>query len=645
VKNVKDRTGYLQQSVQAKMGLPIVVGAILVLGVSLAIMFRVKTENTQLVGLSSAQAVANQITSLRTFYTAEVVSRARKSGMKVNYDFAQKEDTLPLPATLVKSLGDEIRKSFPGTSVRLYSRFPFPHRAATEKYDEFETAALTALERNPQTAFYRLEDVNGRLSIRYAVADMMRAACVECHNTHPESPKKDWREGDVRGVVEVIVPVDEAETGLLVGTRNIGLVIGGGLALLAVLLLGSFRRLVMKPINTLMTATDRVEKGDLQARAEVFSQDELGSMTSTFNAMLDHTKGLIETREQERDALQTSIMRLMSEVADVAQGDLTTEAAVTEDATGAIADAFNYMIAELRRIIAQVQEATLQVNSSVGEIQTTTDRLAQGSQSQLEQIVATTRAISEMADSIQQVSQSATISATIGDQALRNAQQGAEAVERTVGEMDRIQEQVRQTAETIGRLGERSKEIGEIAQLIGSVARRTSVLALNSSIQAALAGEAGVGFAAVSQEIEQLAVRSDEAAKQVGALINAIQTETKQAVAAMETTVREVTKGAQMADEAGQALQEIQSVSNHLAEVVQSISRAATQQAQGSETLTKSMIGISAITREAADNTTQVATSIVSLTALADSLSESVSRFKLSNDGDGHNGRRRFRGK
>ncbi len=643
MKNVKDQKRHIQQSVRAKMGLPIVVGAVLVLGVSLTIMFRVKAQNTQLVGLTSAQAVANQITNLRTFYTAEVVSRARKSGMKVNYDFAQKEDTLPLPATLVKALGDEIRKAFPGTSVRLYSRFPFPHRAATEKYDGFETDALTALERNPETPFHRLEDVNGRLSIRYAVADMMRAACVECHNTHPESPKKDWREGDMRGVVEVIVPVEEAETGLLAGTRNMGLVIGGGLALLTLVLLKFFRRSVMKPINALMAATDRVEKGDLRARAEVFSQDELGSMTITFNAMLDHTEDLIETREQERDALQTSIMRLMNEVADVAQGDLTTEAAVTADATGAIADAFNYMIAELRRIIAQVQEAALQVNTSVGEIQTTTERLAQGSQLQSEQIVATTTAISEMSDSIQQVSESAMISASISSQALRNAQQGADAVERTVGGMGRIQEQVRQTAETIGRLGERSKEISEIAQLIGSIARRTSVLALNSSIQAALAGEAGTGFAAVSQEIEQLAVRSDEAAKQVGALIKAIQTETKQAVAAMETTVREVAKGSKIADEAGQALQEIQSVSNHLAEVVQSISLAATQQAQSSEALTRSMIGISAITREAADNTAQVATSIGSLTAMADSLRESVSRFKISSEGGSSNGHRRLR--
>jgi len=630
----------IQQSIQTKMILPIVIGAVLVLVVSLAILFRVKAENTQLVGLTSAQAVSNQITSLRTFYTAEVVTRARKAGMSVNYDFAQKDNTLPLPATLVKTLGDEIRKAYPGTSVRLYSRFPFPHRAASEKYDDFEMDAINALERDPETPFHRLEEVNGRLSMRYAVADMMRASCVECHNTHPESPKKDWREGDVRGVVEVIVPVQAAEVGLAVGTRNMGLIIGSGLLLLTIVLLRVFRHSVMRPIHSLVETANRVDQGDLRARAEVFGQDELGSMANTFNAMLDNTESLVLTREEERDALQTSITRLMNEVSDVAQGNLTAEAAVTADATGAIADAFNYMIAELRDIIARVQEAARQVNTSVGEIQTTTEHLAQGSQSQSEQIVATTEAINQMAGSIQQVSKNATVSATIAGQALRNAQHGAQAVEKTVGEMGLIQKQVQQAAETIGRLGECSQEIGEIAQTIGNIARRTSVLALNSSIQAALGGAAGEGFAAVSHEIEELAARSDEAAKQVGALINAIQTETRQAITVMESTVREVTKGSEIAAEAGQALQEIQNVSHQLAGVVQSISLAATEQAQGSEALARSMSKISAITQASAGSTSQVATSISSLTVMADSLHDSVSRFKVSDSDDRRNGRR-----
>ena len=630
----------IQQSIQTKMILPIVIGAVLVLVVSLAILFRVKAENTQLVGLTSAQAVSNQITSLRTFYTAEVVTRARKAGMSVNYDFAQKDNTLPLPATLVKTLGDEIRKAYPGTSVRLYSRFPFPHRAASEKYDDFEMDAINALERDPETPFHRLEEVNGRLSMRYAVADMMRASCVECHNTHPESPKKDWREGDVRGVVEVIVPVQAAEVGLAVGTRNMGLIIGSGLLLLTIVLLRVFRHSVMRPIHSLVETANRVDQGDLRARAEVFGQDELGSMANTFNVMLDHTEELVETREEERDALQISITRLMNEVSDVAQGNLTAEAAVTTDATGAIADAFNYMIAELRDIIARVQEAARQVNTSVGEIQTTTEHLAQGSQSQSEQIIATTEAINQMAGSIQQVSQNAMVSATIAGQALRNAQQGTEAVEKTVGEMGLIQKQVQQAAETIGRLGARSQEIGEIAQTIGNIARRTSVLALNSSIQAALAGAAGEGFGAISHEIEELAARSDEAAKQVSALINAIQTESRQAITVMESTVREVAKGSEIAAEAGQALQEIQKVSHQLAQVVQSISLAATQQAHGSESLARSMSKISAVTQASAGSTSQVATSISSLTVMADSLHDSVSRFKISDSDDRRNGRR-----
>jgi methyl-accepting chemotaxis protein len=381
-------------------------------------------------------------------------------------------------------------------------------------------------------------------------------------------------------------------------------------------------------IDKIMELFGQIGLGEFGSRVEVTSGDELGTMASSLNAMLDSTMGLMQTRE-ERDAMQASVTKLLDEVSGLAEGDLSVEAEVTTEVTGAIADSFNYMIAQLRSIITGVQEATLQVSSSANEIQTTTEHLSQGSEAQAMQIADTSSAIEEMAVSIQQVSENATVSATVGEQALANAQQGAQAVQNTIGGMNRIRDQVQETAKRIKRLGESSQEIGEIVQLIGDIADRTSILALNASIQAAMAGEAGQGFAVVAEEVERLAERSTEATKEIDTLIRTIQNETNEAVAAMEATTNEVVEGSLLAEEAGQALSEIETVSNRLAELSQSISLASKQQARGSETLAKSMGEIAEVTQQTAAGTKQASVSISTLAMLADELRDSVSAFKL----------------
>ena len=196
----------------------IVLSAALVVALCGGIMWVVNSHNVETLGINKAKALADQVTTLRTFYTQEVVSRAKISGMEINYDWEEMPNTLPLPATFTNELGRKIKKENPGTAIRLYSRYPFPHRKGTEVYDQFEKDALRALENNSKTPFYRKEIINGRLSMRYAIADVMRPACINCHNSHPETPKDDWKVGDVRGVVEIITPIDQVNIGLLNGT-------------------------------------------------------------------------------------------------------------------------------------------------------------------------------------------------------------------------------------------------------------------------------------------------------------------------------------------------------------------------------------------------------------------------------------------
>ena len=369
--------------------------------------------------------------------------------------------------------------------------------------------------------------------------------------------------------------------------------------------------------------------GDFAARAAVTSSDELGNMTVALNATLDSTLGLIQSRE-ERDRVQVSIEALLQDISGVAEGDLTKQANISADVTGAIAESFNTMISQLRAVISQVNDATLQVSSAANEIQATTEHLAEGSENQSSQIVDTSSAIEEMAVSVQQVSENATQAAAVAEGALASALSGTEAVNKTIEGMNAIRSQVQETSKRIKRLGESSQEVGEIIQLIGDIADRTSILALNASIQAAMAGDAGRGFAVVAEEVERLAERAAESTKKIATLIQSIQSDTNEAVSAMEFTTEEVVGGSNLAAEAGERLEQIESVSKQLSELIQSISMASNQQARGSEAVAKSMSEISGVTQQTAAGAKQAAVSISTLASLADDLRESMARFNVT---------------
>lgn len=381
-------------------------------------------------------------------------------------------------------------------------------------------------------------------------------------------------------------------------------------------------------ISRLTDLFNKLRQGEFEARVAIESSDELGEMATGMNSMLDTVTTLIQSRD-ERDQIQTSIRRLLEEVSGVADGDLSMEAEVTADMTGAIADSFNFMIVELRGIIGDVQRTSQVVSTSAAQIRQTAEHLASGSEEQSEQILAASSAIEQMSSSIQQVSQKATLAADVAGKARESARQGAETVTKTIGGMEGIRQQVQQTAKRIKRLGESSQEIGEIVDLISDIADRTSILALNASIQAAMAGEAGKGFAVVAEEVERLAERSTEATKKISGLIKSIQTDTNEAISAMEETTQEVVGGSRAADEAGRRLAEIESVSNQLAEIISNIATASQQQAKGSESIARSVADISTVTQQTATGAKQAAGSISELAGMANGLSESMSRFRL----------------
>lgn len=371
---------------------------------------------------------------------------------------------------------------------------------------------------------------------------------------------------------------------------------------------------------------DEIATGDLSA--EIFLRSDADGFGKSFQNMIDKLRSLVQT-EEKRDRLQRSILKLLDEVTEVASGDLTVQAQVTSEITGEIAEAFNFMTAELRSLIGQVKEVTFQVGTSAKAINDTTEQLARGSEAQASQISLMTSTITSMAMQVQEVSSNASLSAQVAGDSLSNARYGSQAVQDNISAMNSIRNQVQETAKRIKKLGERSQEISQIVQLIDDLSDRTSLLALNASLQAAAAGESGRGFATVAEEVERLAERSNRLTQQISSLTQSIQIETKDVVASMEETIHEVVVGSTLADKAGQALIEIEQVSQRLAELIESISSSAKQQARSSEDISNAMENISKVTELVNVGSKRAADSVKMLVVLADELRGSVEPFKL----------------
>jgi len=333
--------------------------------------------------------------------------------------------------------------------------------------------------------------------------------------------------------------------------------------------------------------------------------------------------------ERQKQQNQDAILRLLDEMGDLADGDLTVTATVTEDITGAIADSVNYSIDALRSLVEQINSTTLQVASAAQETQATASHLIDASEHQSQQIGEVTSAMSQMAASVEQVSESASQSSEVAKQSVSLAIQGNSAVKKSIDGMSTIREQIQETSKRIKRLGESTQQIGEIVELIDDIAEQTNILSLNAAIQATMAGEAGRGFAVVADEVQRLAERSSNATKQIETLVRTIQNDTREAVNSMEQSTTEVVSGAELSQDAGTALEQIEAVSHQLAELIDNISENAKQQATAAVSTSDNMNIIQEITLQTSTGTNESADSISRLLALTNELRKSVSGFKL----------------
>jgi twitching motility protein PilJ len=340
-----------------------------------------------------------------------------------------------------------------------------------------------------------------------------------------------------------------------------------------------------------------------------------------------------ERQEQEakrvNDANQAAILRLMNELQTVAEGDLTQQATVTEDITGAIADSVNYTVEELRQLVSQVQGTVGRVTETTQQVEATSTELLAASTEQLREIRDTGESVLQMAGRINEVSNQAQETAQVARQSLEAAESGLRAVQNTIGGMNLLRDQIQETSKRIKRLGESSQEIGEITELISDITEQTNVLALNAAIQAASAGEAGRGFSVVAEEVQRLAERSGDATRQIAALVKTIQTDTQDAVGAMERSTQGVVDNARLSDAAGSALGDIDRVTRQLSELIVQISAQAQSEAQSANVVAANIQHIFAVTEQTGEGTRSTAQMVRELSRTAEELKQSVARFKI----------------
>jgi methyl-accepting chemotaxis protein len=406
----------------------------------------------------------------------------------------------------------------------------------------------------------------------------------------------------------------------------------GGVAL-------AFSKSFSNKIKHLLAATEQVRAGNLDARVRITTRDELEKVAEGFNEMMDrlaemvgHEKANNEQLLETEQAMQRSLTEFLSIVSSVSEGDLTKRGGETDDTLGSVVQSVNKMLDHFSKMLTEVKQIGLSVSSSATEILAAAEQIAVGSQRQADEITNTSSAVEEMAASMNQVSRNAEASADAARRALEMAEHGDKSVRDTSEAMSRIDSAVQQTSEKMRLLGIRSSEISEIIDLINDIAAQTNLLALNAAIEAAHAGEAGLGFSVVADEIRKLAERSARATRDVGNLIKSIQTETSEALTAMEVGMKEVRGGSYLATQASNALQDISVAVRQSSELIEEISAASEEQARVTSNVAGAMQTISSITLETSAGAHETAQTIEGMVGLADRLNRSISQFKVKED-------------
>jgi methyl-accepting chemotaxis protein len=663
-----------RSSVVWKLFLPIAVTGVAIALLLHYAMVKITADEVERSSIAAAAAQAQQMLNVRAYYTTNVVVSAKKAGLKPTHEYATTDKSIPLPATMVHELNAMGTRGTEKSTLRLYSAFPYPwRRAEGGARDAFEKEAWGELNRNPTRPWARVEDVDGVRSVRYAVADRMQEACVNCHNSHPDSPKKDWQLGDVRGALEVTMPVADSLAAAQTQARRASLIVAGVFVVLLFLCWFVAKRLVFTPLERMTGVAAALAEGNLERELSHRSNDELGALAEAFN-------GVIRSERQLAAAAEA-----------ISRGDLTNRPIPRSDqdvlalALGRCADGVEGMVEEVRGLVRGALDGKLDARADAGrhagefgavvrglnetldatispmnESRAVLERLANadltarvqgnyvGDHAKIKTAVnamadSLHRAMSEVAQAAQQVQTAGTEIAT-GSQAVaegnsvqagalartssalgqiaamtrRNADDSREAkllVDATKGVADSSGEAMERMTRSMAEIRGSAERTGAIIESINEIAFQTNLLALNAAVEAARAGDAGRGFAVVAEEVRHLALRSKEAAAKTEALI--------------EDSVKLATGGEVISREVSEKLDQITGSVDRVAGIVSQIAAASDEQARDVANVNQSVAEMERVMEQAAASSEQSSGAAEELSGQARELSAMVRRFKL----------------
>lgn len=386
---------------------------------------------------------------------------------------------------------------------------------------------------------------------------------------------------------------------------------------------------IAAPIGHLEATVTKVAEGDFSARADIKTGDELETLSSAFNGLLEDRLSALAKAEKENEMLNNSIIELLKASFQLSQRDLTVQVPVTEDVTGPLADAINQMATETSKVLLNVRRISDDVEAASQQVKVQGDNVVKVAEAERAVVDTTMAELSAAAEAMNKIAEVAQSCNEIATQATRSTQTALATVTSTVDGMGEIRETIRETEKRIKRLGERSQEISSIVDIINNIAERTHVLALNASMQAAAAGEAGRGFSVVADEVQRLAESSRNATSQISALVKNIQVETNDTIATMDKTIQQVVEGSRLAERAGEQMKETQNTTANLVQVVEQIAMASRQQAQISNELRERAQTIQMSTQETGKQLEEQTIQTERLVEYSKQLIESVRVFKL----------------
>ena len=605
---------------------PVPLAIILATALTWLIIPRVIANNSTDEAIRAGQQIAEQFKTIRAYYTDNVVSKALKpKALKPSFDHKSQDDAIPLPATLIHDLSDLLSEN--DTSVGLYSKYPFPNRK-DRQLDDFQRQAWDYLSANPGATFSRNEMRSGKHIVRVAVADSMTVqACVNCHNSHPASPKKDWKLGDVRGVLEVASVIDNQLAAGASLSRSI--IIGAilcGLVLMGVSLLAA--RSMTRPLKGMVHAMGRLASGDFDVTLPGLGRkDEVGRIAEaveTFKlkaaekARLEADEVLhrqnaeaeaqaIAAEERARTAEEQArvVEQLAEGLKSLSDGDLTFRLTDGFSATSVkVKDDFNAAMSRLHETVRAIAVAAREVAGASAEISGGTTDLSQRTEEQAASLEQTSASMEE-------------ISSTVKKNA-ENAQQANQFAAGTREVANRGGEVVAQAVSAMARIEESSRKISDIIGVIDEISRQTNLLALNAAVEAARAGEAGRGFAVVASEVRSLAQRSSQAAKGIKDLIT--------------SSSGQVQEGVELVNKAGTSLTEIVASINKVAAIVADIAAASAEQSTGLDQVSIALTQMDEVTQQNSALVEQNAAAAKALEQQSRTMDEQVSLFRLGDE-------------